>query len=103
LTAISSSSVSPSGGAGNSAEPPPQTAALLRQRSSSRDADELVWQTVAQLAAEGSYQKNDLMNEHTAQQLAEDLLNCEIPHTSPSGKATYRETSWSEFERHFEA
>ncbi len=76
---------------------------LLRQRSSSRDADELVWQTVAQLAAEGSYQKNDLMNEHTAQQLAEDLLNCEIPHTSPSGKATYRETSWSEFERHFEA
>jgi DNA mismatch repair protein MutL len=75
---------------------------VLRQRSSGRGNDELIWQTVAKLAAEGSYQKNDLMNQHTAQQLAEDLLRCEIPHTSPSGKPTYRETSWTEFERHFE-
>lgn len=75
---------------------------VLRQRSSGRQNDELTWQTVAEQAIEGSYQKNDLMNEHTAQQLAEDLLRCEIPHTSPSGKPTFRETTWAEFERHFE-
>lgn len=71
-------------------------------RQSRSGNDKLIWQTVAALAAEGSYQKNDLMNEHTAQQLAEDLLQCEVPHTSPAGKPTYREMSWSEFERHFE-
>lgn len=74
---------------------------VLRQRSSGRGGNELIWQTVAELAAEGSYQKNDLMNEHTAQQLADDLLNCEIPHTSPAGKPTYREMTWAGFEQHF--
>ncbi|MFO8026198.1 MAG: DNA mismatch repair endonuclease MutL [Opitutales bacterium] len=75
---------------------------VLRQRSSGRGSDELIRQTVAKLAAEGSYQKNDLMNEHTARQLAEDLLQCQIPHTSPSGKPTYREMTWADSDRHFE-
>lgn len=73
----------------------------LRQRSGGRENNELTWQTITALAAEGSYQKNDLVNEHTAHQLAEDLLQCEIPHTSPSGKPTYKEMTWAEFERHF--
>ncbi|MGB0743367.1 MAG: DNA mismatch repair endonuclease MutL [Opitutales bacterium] len=63
--------------------------------------DRLRWQSVAELAAAGSYQKNDLMNEHTAQKLADELLRCEVPHTSPSGKPTYKETNWRELERHF--
>lgn len=79
------------------------TIEVLRQRGSSRGNDELIWRTVAELAAGGSYQKNDLMNEHTAQRLAEDLLCCQIPHTSPAGKPTYREISWADAERHFEA
>ncbi|MFU8847152.1 MAG: DNA mismatch repair endonuclease MutL [Opitutales bacterium] len=79
------------------------TIELLRQRGGGRGNDELIWRTVAELAAEGSYQKNDLMNEHTAQRLAEDLLRCQIPHTSPTGKPTYREITWADAERHFEA
>jgi len=78
------------------------TVDALRQRSGSRNNDELVWQTVTELAACGSYQKNDTINEQSAQRLAEDLLRCDIPHTSPSGKPTYKELAWAEFERHFE-
>jgi len=78
------------------------TVDALRQRSGSRNNDELVWQTVTELAACGSYQKNDAVNEQTVQRLAEDLLRCDIPHTSPSGKPTYKELAWAEFERHFE-
>lgn len=74
---------------------------LLRQRSGGRRKDELAWQTVAELATKDSYRRSDLMNEHTAQRLAEDLMQCEIPHTSPSGKPTFREMSWADFERHF--
>ncbi len=75
---------------------------LLRQRGGGRGNDELVWKTVATLAAEGSYRKSDTINEYTAQQLAEDLLRCDIPHTSPAGKPTFREMTWSDFERHFD-
>ena len=75
---------------------------LLRQRSGGRNKDELIWQKVAELATKDSYRKNDLMNEHTAQQLAEDLMLCEIPHTSPGGKPTYKEVGWADLERHFE-
>jgi DNA mismatch repair protein MutL len=75
---------------------------VLRQRGGSRSDDELIWQTVARLAAEGSYRQNDSMNEEAARQLAIDLLRCEIPHTSPAGRPTFREMTWAEFERHFE-
>ncbi|PXA03045.1 DNA mismatch repair endonuclease MutL [Coraliomargarita sinensis] len=74
----------------------------LRQRGSSRNNDELIWQTVATLAAEGSYRKNDAINEYAAQQLADELFQCDIPHTSPAGKPTFREMTWADFERHFE-
>lgn len=86
---------------------PANAASFLRDtidalRHSRSGNGRLVWQTVAELAAGGSYQVNDGMNEQTAQQLADDLLQCDVPHTSPSGKPTYREMSWSDFERHFE-
>lgn len=75
----------------------------LRQRGGGRDNDALIWQTVARLAAEGSYQKNDSINEYAAQLLAEDLLQCEIPHTSPAGKPTFQEMTWTDFEDHFDS
>lgn len=74
---------------------------LLRQRGGSRAKGEVIWEAVAKLAAEGSYRRSDLMSEAAVQQLAEALLNCESPHTSPAGKPTYSEISWSEWERRF--
>jgi len=74
---------------------------LLRQRGGSRKQNELVWEAVAKLAVEGSYRRNDLMSALAVQQLAEALLTCETPHTSPFGKPTFNEISWSEWERRF--
>lgn len=74
---------------------------LLRQRGNSRKHSELVWEAVAKLAVAGSYRRNDMMSEAAVQQLAEALLACETPHTSPFGKPTFHETSWNEWERRF--
>ena len=74
---------------------------LLRQRGGSRKQSELIWGSVAKLAAEGSYRRSDSMSEAAVQQLAEALLQCETPHTSPTGKPTFSEISWSEWERRF--
>ena len=74
---------------------------LLRQRGGSRKQSELVWESVAKLAVEGSYRRNDNVSEAAVQQLAETLLACETPHTSPFGKPTFSEISWSEWERRF--
>ena len=74
---------------------------LLRQRGGSRKESELIWESVARLAVEGSYRRRDNLSEASVQQLAEALLDCETPHTSPSGKPTFSEISWSEWERRF--
>jgi DNA mismatch repair protein MutL len=74
---------------------------LLRQRGVSRKESELIWESVARLAVEGSYRRRDNLSEASVQQLAEALLYCETPHTSPSGKPTFSEISWSEWERRF--
>jgi DNA mismatch repair protein MutL len=74
---------------------------LLRQRGGSRQRGELAWEAVAKLAVGGSYRRSDLMSEAAIEQLAEALLRCETPHTSPAGKPTYSEISWSEWERRF--
>ena len=74
---------------------------LLRQRGGFRKESELIWESVAKLAVGGSYRRKDNVSEATVQQLAEDLLACETPHTSPFGKPTFSEISWSEWERRF--
>ncbi len=74
---------------------------LLRQRGGSRKQSELVWESVAKLAVKGSYRRKDNVSEAAVQQLAETLLACETPHTSPFGKPTFSEISWSEWERRF--
>jgi len=74
---------------------------LLRQRGSAGGQGELIWEAIAKLAAKGSYQKQDPINERAAQQLADDLLRCEVPHTSPDGKPTYHLTTWGDWERRF--
>jgi DNA mismatch repair protein MutL len=74
---------------------------LLRQRGGSRKESELIWESVAKLAVEGSYRRKDNVSEAAVQQLGEALLACETPHTSPFGKPTFSEISWSEWERRF--
>ena len=72
---------------------------LLRLHGSSYKESKLILEAVAKLAVEGSYQRSDLMSEVVVQKMAENLLSCEIPHTSPSGKPTFSEISWSEWDR----
>lgn len=74
---------------------------LLRQRGGARSKNELIWEAVAKLAVQGSHRRGDLMSEAAVKELAEALLACESPHTSPSGKPTFSEISWSEWERRF--
>ncbi|MGJ8638972.1 MAG: DNA mismatch repair endonuclease MutL [Opitutaceae bacterium] len=71
----------------------------LRQRGDIRKGGELAWQAIAKLAVEGSYQTKDTIADSSIQQLADDLLNCQTPHTSPFGKPTFNEVSWKEWER----
>jgi len=74
---------------------------LLRQRGGSRKQQELVWEAVARLAVEGSYQRSDALNHTAVEQLVEALLTCQTPHTAPSGKPTFNEISWAEWARRF--
>ena len=73
----------------------------LRQRGGARKDEKLIWESVADLAIRGSYQRSDHLHETAVQQLVSDLLACDIPHASPLGKPTYHETSWSEWARKF--
>lgn len=74
---------------------------VLRQRGTSDKENKLLWEAVAKLAVEGSYQRSDLMSDVAVQKMVETLLNCEIPHTAPSGKPTFSEISWSEWDKRF--
>jgi DNA mismatch repair protein MutL len=74
---------------------------LIRQRGNGIRKEQILWEALSRLAAEGSYQKRDGMDPVAAQRLAEDLMQCEVPHTSPSGKPTYSEITWAEWERRF--
>lgn len=74
---------------------------LLRQRGSTRKQAEMIWESVARLAVEGSYRSSDSLNERSVEILARDLLACRSPHTSPSGKPTFSEISWAEWARRF--
>ncbi|NBB78236.1 MAG: DNA mismatch repair endonuclease MutL [Verrucomicrobia bacterium] len=74
---------------------------LLRQRGGSRKQQELIWQAVARLAVEGSYQRSDALSHEAVEQLMEALLACQTPHTAPSGKPTFNEISWAEWARRF--
>ena len=74
---------------------------LVRLRSGAHKQDNISVEALARLAVKNSYRRNDLLNESTVQQLAEDLLACETPHTSPFGKPTFYEIDWSEWQRRF--
>ena len=72
---------------------------LLRQREGSRKNDAMLWDSVAQLATQGSYQSNDTLSKREIEVLAQSLLCCDTPHTSPKGKPTFSEVSWNEWAR----
>ncbi len=74
---------------------------LVRLRSGARKQGNLEVEALARLAVKNSYRRNDLLNEATVQKLAEELLACEIPHTSPFGKPTFNEIDWNEWQRRF--
>lgn len=73
----------------------------LRQRGSMRRDDRIIWEQIASLAAQSSYQRSDRIPDEAVERLAEKLLRCEQPHSSPFGKPTYQEISWNELERKF--
>ncbi len=75
----------------------------IRQRGGGQKNNKLVWETVANLAVRGSYQKSDRMSSEEACKLVDQLLDCAVPHTSPFGKPTYHEISWNDLERRFGA
>jgi DNA mismatch repair protein MutL len=74
---------------------------LVRQRGTVRKQNALNSEVVARLAVEGSYRSSDSLTRQTVEQLLHELLACETPHTSPFGKPTFSEVSWSEWERRF--
>ena len=74
---------------------------LARQRGGMRKESPLNSEAVARLAVEGSYRRSDSLTAPAVEQLAKDLLACETPHTSPFGKPTFSEVSWSEWTRRF--
>ena len=71
----------------------------LRGGSSQQGSADL--ETLAELAVRDSYRRNDSLTELSVQQLATELLTCESPHTSPTGKATFSKIDWSEWGRRF--
>ena len=74
---------------------------LARQRGGMRKESPLSSEAVARLAVDGSYRRSDSLTAPAVEQLAKDLLACETPHTSPFGKPTFSEVSWSEWTRRF--
>lgn len=74
---------------------------LVRLRSGARKQVDMDLEAMARLAVKDSYRRNDLLNESAVQQLANELLTCETPHTSPFGKPTFSEIDWNEWQRRF--
>ena len=74
---------------------------LVRLRSGARKQVDMNLEAMARLAVKDSYRRNDLLNESAVQQLANELLTCETPHTSPFGKPTFSEIEWNEWQRRF--
>lgn len=74
---------------------------LARQRGGARKHGMLDADAIARLAVAGSYRRNETLTASAVEQLIKDLLACETPHTSPFGKPTFSEISWSEWEQRF--
>lgn len=74
---------------------------MVRLRSGAQKQSDIDTNALARLAVKDSYRRNDWISPSAVQQLAKDLLNCETPHTSPFGKPTLSEISWSEWEQRF--
>ena len=74
---------------------------LARQRGGMRKDQAISWEAVARLAVAGSYRRSDSLTDAAVEQLAKDLLACDTPHTTPFGKPTFSEVSWSEWTRRF--
>ena len=75
---------------------------LIRLRSGVRKQGNLGMEALARLAVKDSYRRKDLLNETAVRQLAQELFACDTPHTSPFGKPTFNEISWSEWQRRFD-
>jgi DNA mismatch repair protein MutL len=73
----------------------------IRQGGTQRKSNAVALETVARLAVSGSYRSDDQRSPDSIIQLAKSLLRCDKPHTSPFGKPTFQEISWSEWARKF--
>ena len=59
------------------------------------------WQIAAKLAVKTSYRCNQTYSTEALKRLPTQLLNCELPHSSPFGQPTFSEIDWAEWERRF--
>ena len=71
----------------------------FRHRTSSKNSSEVHTETVAKLAIKDSFRSSDLINENQIINLLSDLMKTKSPHTSPAGKPTISEISWSDWRK----
>ena len=74
----------------------------VRQRDGRPGEESLCREALAQLACKDCYRGDLPQNDKTVRTLVEQLLTCRIPHTTPSGKPTFTEISWSEWNQRFQ-
>ena len=71
----------------------------FRHRTSSKKSSKVHAETVAKLAIKDSYRSSDLINESQIINLLSDLMKTNSPLTSPAGKPTISEISWTDWRK----
>ena len=71
----------------------------LRHRSRNKNSPEVHTEMVANLAIKKSYRASDQINEKQIINLLCDLMKTKSPLTSPAGKPTLSEISWSDWRK----
>ena len=71
----------------------------LRHRTGSKNTSKVHTETVAKLAIKNSYRASDPINENQIINLLSDLMKTKSPLTSPAGKPTISEISWSDWRK----
>lgn len=71
----------------------------LRHRTGSKISSKVHTETVAKLAIKNSYRANDPISENQIINLLSDLMKTKSPNTSPAGKPTISEISWSDWRK----
>ena len=71
----------------------------FRHRTNSKNSSKVHAEIVAKFAIKDSYRSSDLINENQIINLLNDLMKTKSPLTSPAGKPTISEISWSDWRK----